>query len=196
MTHGTVVTNMIPLPAPQDGLVMLTPRNVLWLTQEMDSVVNQLAITSAKDTDQTSPILIDVIPPSVSAKPVKRVIPDVAQIDQFNAETANQPHQNQAPSLNVTRPIQRIHSAKNAQRMLPKDAKINNKHANNAIQKLSFLNVMKRHSHVSRLKIKVISKRLVTLNADTSPHKNSLVPGEVSWPRKVKPRTSIWVKLI
>jgi hypothetical protein len=195
MTHGTVVTNMIPLPAPQDGLVMLTQRNALWLTQEMDSVVNQLVITSAK-LDQTSPILIDVIPPSVSANHVKKVIPDVAQIDQFNVATANQHHQNQALSSNATKLTQKIHSAKNAQRIKPKVAKNIPKHANNAMQNQNFSNVMKRHSHVSRLKIKVISKRLVTLNADTSPHKNSSVPGEVSWPRKVKPRISIWVKLI
>ena len=73
------------------------------------------------------------------------MIPDVAQIDQYNVATANQHHHHQDLSLNATKPTQRIQSAINAQRIKPKVAKTNNKHANNAIQNNIFLNVMKRH---------------------------------------------------
>jgi len=47
MTHGIVEINMILIPALQDGLVMRAQTNVLWLTQVMDSEVNQLAKLSA-----------------------------------------------------------------------------------------------------------------------------------------------------
>jgi len=83
----------------------------------------------------------------------------------------------------VTRPIQNNQNVTNAK----KTRKVANhilKPVTNAHQRKNFSNAMRRLLRVRSLKTKVISKRPVTPSADTSPHKNSSVPGEASWPRK------------
>ena len=107
MTHGTVVTNMIPLHAAQAGLVTFKVGNASWLTQETVLVASLDAQTTADHTqDQTH---TDATPPATPAMPVSQVTLDAAQTGQLNVEAART--QIQASSTNATRPIQIIHSA-------------------------------------------------------------------------------------
>jgi hypothetical protein len=84
--------------------------------------------------------------------------------------------------------------ARNAHLTLQRDVMSNLKLAKAATHHKNYSNVIQRHSPAFRLSNKVISKRPVMLSADTSPHKSSSVPGEVSKLRRVKQRISTWVK--
>jgi hypothetical protein len=198
MIHGTVEINMIPLPAHQDGLVILHQENALWPIQEMDLEVNQLVKITALHMDhiQVHPvqILIDAILQLVYARNVKiRLIQGVAQTDLLNATIV--PHnQITRVSSNAIRLTQQIQNARNAHLTLQRDVMSNLKLAKAATHHKNYSNVIQRHSPAFRLSNKVISKRPVMLSADTSPHKSSSVPGEVSKLRRVKQRISTWVK--
>lgn len=201
MTHGIVEINMILQLVLQDGLVMKQLENVLWLTQERVSVVNQLVIITVLDTDHTQDqvdqILIDAILQLEHAINVKiKQIPDVAQIEMCNAATVLLHHQIPHINSNVIKLMLKIQSVRNAQMINRTDVNPNKLHAKVAIQNKSSSNVIQKHSPVFRLSNKVISNRLVMLSVDTSPHKSFLVPGEVSWQKKANHRTSTWEKSI
>jgi len=149
MTHGTVEINMIPPLAHQDGLVMKHPENVLWLTQEMDLEVNQLAkITATLDqTHQAQDMMTntDAIQPAILVINVRKETLDAALIDQALVLTVKiQIHPNFSDAI---RPTQNNQNAKNAKREI--QLLVACKELRPAIaahQNKNYLNVMKRHS--------------------------------------------------
>lgn len=169
ITHGTVVTNMIPLHAAQAGLVTSTQDNVSWPTQEMVLVANPDALTTADQSQDQ--ILTDATPPAIPATPVSMVTPDAAQTGHLHAEAALT--QIKTSSTNATKPIQKIqHATLVTQRILlaaPQRAQ----HAPVALHHLSSSHVILRHSPVSNPTTLEISNRLVMQVVDTSPHKSS-----------------------
>lgn len=114
MTHGIVVTNLIPLHAAQAGLVMRSLDNALQPTLVMDLVANLNARTTAEDTNPRPHIDATLLVPYVIH--AQRMIRDVTQTEQLSALIASQI---QANFTDATRPIQTNQSAKNVtQRML------------------------------------------------------------------------------
>jgi hypothetical protein len=192
INHGTVVINMIPPHALQVGLVMSKKINASWLLQEMDLEVSQLANPIAKVQYQSKPH-IDVIQQNTFAHNVKMVMKVATRIDPLHAITVRtQILQTQARrNKSATRLIQNIQNASTA-KMVKQVAKLVVNAVNNAMKSKSFTNVIPRLSPVSRPNNKVTLRKPVLLSADISPHKSSLVPGEVSWPRLVSQTISIW----
>jgi hypothetical protein len=145
MTHGTVVINMIPLLAPQDGLAIELKESALWPTQEMDSEVNQPVKTIAKDQDHTEVTNIDATLPVTNARSAKTEILDANLIEAKPAITARMA-QTQPNFSNATRLTQNNQNVKCAQRvtqLLDVDQEV--KPVNNAHHRKNFSNVMKRH---------------------------------------------------
>merc|ERR1712167_501649 len=105
MTHGIVVINTILLPAPQDGLAMNKPRNVLWLIQEMDLEVNQHAKTSAVAVEVVVVINIDATPKTIPARYALKKILDAVLIELPHAMVVKMA-QIKHNSLNVIKLIQ------------------------------------------------------------------------------------------
>jgi len=198
MTHGTVVINMIPPLAHQDGLVTKLLENVLWPTQVMDSEVNQHARITADHTQDQDPAQdqtpTDVILPHIPAINVKKEIPVVIKIEMSLAATARTLIQ--LNSLNVTELTQNNQNVSNALRIKRTDANQEVRPVTAVPQSQTFSNVTQKHSLVLKLNNKEISSKPVMLNVVTSPHKSFSVPGEVLWQRKVNQRTSKWVRLI
>jgi hypothetical protein len=156
----------------------------------MDSEVNQLANnTVVLHLQQTS---IDAILPSTFARNVKMVMKVATRIDLLHAKTVRIQVQTQARrNKSATRLIQNIQNASTAKKV-KQVAKLVVNAVNNAMKSKSFTNVIPRLSPVSRPNNKVTLRKPVLLSADISPHKSSLVPGEVSWPRLVSQTISIW----
>jgi len=179
MTHGTVEINSIPPPAPQDGLVMNLPTNVLWPSQETDSVqelpVNNTAATQDQIHTKTN---IDAIPLPIPATSARRVMMKTAhQTEELLAITART--QIQLSSSSVTELTKTTHNASHAQRTLPLVACPKLKPVTVALHHQNSWNVIQKHSLVSLLRAEELSNKLVMPNVDTSPHKSFLVPGEV-----------------
>jgi hypothetical protein len=165
MTHGIVVTNMIPLHAAQAGLVTSRLDNASWLTQETVLVASLDAKTTADHTqDQTH---TDATPPATPAMPVSQVTLDAAQTEQLNVEAART--QIQASSTDATKPIQIIHSANHVTTRMSLTVTQEPRHAMLALHHQSSSHVMKRHSAASQPTTPEISNRLVTQVVDTSP---------------------------
>jgi hypothetical protein len=145
MTHGTVVINMIPLLAPQDGLAIELKESALWPTQEMDSEVNQPVKTIANHQDHTTKPHIDATLPVTNARSAKTEIPDANLIEAKPAITARMA-QTQLNFSNATRLTQNNQNVKCAQRvtqLLDVDQEV--KPVNHAHQSKNFSYVMKRH---------------------------------------------------
>jgi hypothetical protein len=145
MTHGTVVINMIPLPARQDGLAIEHLTSVLWPTQEMDSEVNQPVKTTANHQDHTTKPNIDATLPVTNARNAKMEMKDVKQIEPKPAITARMA-QTQLNSSNATRPTQNNQNVICAQRvtqLLVVHQEV--QPVNHAHQNKNSLNVTKRH---------------------------------------------------
>ena len=144
MTHGTVVINMIPLPARQDGLAIEHLTSVLWPTQEMDSEVNQPVKTTVKEDHQVIPN-IDATLPVTNARNAKKEMKDVNLIEPKPAITARMA-QTQLNSSNATRPTQNNQNVICAQRvtqLLVVHQEV--QPVNHAHQNKNSLNVTKRH---------------------------------------------------
>jgi len=107
ITHGTVLINLIPLNAAQDGLVTRLLKNASQLTQETVLVASLSARTTAEESQEATHT--DATPPAISAINVRMVTLDAAQTDQLNAQTASS--QIQPSSSNATRLIKKIHNA-------------------------------------------------------------------------------------
>jgi len=193
-THSTAEINMIPPPAPQDGLVMSPPTNVLWPTQEMALEVNQPVKTTARVQTHHQARHSDATPPTIFARHVKTVMKDALKTNQLLVQTARTQIQTQTTTsvTELTQIIQNVVHAKK-ERVA---ANPNKKPVKAAHQRKNFMNVTSRLLPVFRLKTKVASSKLVMLSVDTTPHQSSRVPGEDSWPSSVKQRTSTWVRLI
>jgi hypothetical protein len=179
MTHGTVEINSIPPPAPQDGLVMKLPTNVLWPSQEMD-LVQELPANNTAATDQThqEETNINVIPLPIPVISARRVMTQIAQqTEELPAITART--QIQLSSSSVTELTKTTHNANHAQRTLPLVACPKVKPVTVALHHQNLWNVIQRHSLVSLLRVEELSNKLVMPNVDTLPHKSFLVPGEV-----------------
>jgi len=116
MTHSTVVINMIPPPAPQDGLVMRLQANVLWPTQVMASEVNQpVKLTAMSHQPQDRTRHLDATLPTTSVKHVIRVMKDAPKTNQLPAQTARIQTQIQT-TTNVTELIQIIQNVVHAKK--------------------------------------------------------------------------------
>jgi hypothetical protein len=168
MTHGTVVTNMIPPHAAQDGLATRRVDNASWLTQEMALVANPDAQTTA---DHMMSLLTDATLPVIPATPVRKETLDVAQTEALRAEAALT--QIQASFTDVTKPIQRTHSASLATLRMPLTANQEPKHATVALHHPSSSPVIQRRSAASQLTTLEISNRLVMQVVDTLPQASS-----------------------
>jgi len=166
MTHGTVVTNMIPLHAAQAGLVTSRLDNASWLTQETVLVASLGARTTADHTQDLTHT--DATLPAIPATPVSQVTLDVAQTGQLNAEAVLT--QIQASSTDATKPIQIIHSASHVTIRTPLTVNQEPRHATVALQSQNSSNVTPRHSPVRQPITPEISNRPVTQVVDTSPH--------------------------
>jgi hypothetical protein len=165
MTHGTVVTNLIPPYAAQAGLVTRAVDNASWLTQETVLVARESALTTVTATQEV--IHTDATPPAIPAIPASKVTLDAAKTEPLNAEAAST--QIQANSSNATKPIQIIHSAIHAQPAIPLTVSQDNKHATVALQSQISMHVTPRHLP-ARLPIHLeLSNRPVTQVAVTSP---------------------------
>lgn len=167
MTHGTAVTNMIPLHAAQAGLVTRRVDNASWLTQEMVLVANPDALTTA---DHMMPPHIDATLPAILAAPARKVTLDAAQTELLHVEAV--PTQIQASFTNVTKLIQSIHSASLATPRI-RTANQEPKHVTVALLQPSSSHVIQRRSPVSQPTTREISNRPVTQVADILPQASS-----------------------
>jgi hypothetical protein len=165
MTHGTVVTNMIPLHAAQAGLVTSKVENASWLTQETVLVASPGAKTTADHTQDLTHT--DATLPAIPATPVSQVTLDVVQTGQLNAEAVS-------PSIlpsstDATKPIQIIHSANHVTIRIRLTVTQEPRHATVALHHQNSSHVTPRHSPVSQPTTPEISNRPVTQVVDTSP---------------------------
>jgi hypothetical protein len=145
MTHGTVVINMIPLLAHQDGLVMKKLTNALWLTQVMDSEVNQPVTNSAKFQAPIKPTDIDAILLPILAKNVRLVQTLVAiKIELLHAQLHAKMEMILLNSLNATKLTQINQNARNVKKDNHLDVKQEVRPVNNAHQSQNYSNVIKR----------------------------------------------------
>jgi len=191
MTHGTVVTNLIPLNVAQAGLVTSRLDNALLPTQEMDLVASLLAHNIA--TPRQAVTHTDATLPAISAISVEKMIRVVARIGRLNVEDAMTQILQQC--INVIGLTQIIHSARHVRRIRLRAASQELLHVTVALHHHSSLHVTLRHSAVNRPITLEISNRPVMQLVDTSLHKNSWVLGEDSWLRKVNPKCLTWVRL-
>jgi hypothetical protein len=145
MTHGTVVINMIPPPAHQDGLAIELLESALWPTQEMDSEVNQPVKTTANHQDHITKLNTDATLPATNARSAKKEILDANLIEAKPVITARMA-QTQLNSSDATRPTQNNQNVKCAQRVTQLLVALKEvKPVNHVHQNRSFTNVMKRH---------------------------------------------------
>jgi hypothetical protein len=165
MTHGTVVTNMIPLHAAQAGPVTRRLDNASWLTQETVLVASLGALSTADHTQDLTHT--DATLPAIPATPVNQVTLDAAQIEQLNAEAAQT--QIQALSTDATEPIQIIHSASHVTIRIRLTVTQEPRHATVALHHHSSSNVTPRHLLARQPTTPEMSKRPVTQVVDTSP---------------------------
>jgi hypothetical protein len=171
MTHGTVVINMIPLPAHQDGLVMRTLESALWPTQVTDSDQELPARTTAM-LDQThhQKTNLDAILPATNAKSATRMILDVHQIEPLNVPTART--QIQTNFTNVTEPTLRLQNVMHVKETKLKAANQEPVPVTAAISQQIYSSAIQRPSLAIRQIIQVISSKLAMPHVDTSPHKS------------------------
>ena len=136
---------MIPLHAPQDGLVMRRVENALWLTQVMDSEVNQPVKTTASHMAQLM-MNTDAIVPAMNAKNVNKVILDAHKIDLQHAQTAKmaQIQPNFSDATRLTQTNQCVKNARKEERTPPVACQ-EVKPVAAAHQSQNFSNVIRRH---------------------------------------------------
>jgi hypothetical protein len=171
MTHGTVVINMIPLPAHQDGLVMRTLESALWPTQVTDSDRELPARTTAMDQSHHQKMTnLDAILPAINAKSATRMILDVHQTEPLNAPTART--QIQINFTNVTGPTLRLQNVMHVKETKPKAANQEPVPVTAAISQQIYSSAIQRPSLAIRQIIQVISNKLAMPHVDTSPHKS------------------------
>ena len=136
---------MIPLHAPQDGLVMRRVENALWPTQVMDSEVNQPVKTTANHMAQLM-MNTDAMQLVIPAKNVKMAILDAHKIELPHVPTAKmaQIQPNFSDATRLTQINQCVKNARKVERT-PLVACQEVKPVAAAHQSQNFSNVMRRH---------------------------------------------------